>query len=250
MNSQNKLSLPDLFTARRVLCIQPHYDDNDLFAGGTIARLHDRGVEIIYLTVTDDVVGVLDQSWTVDQMKNRLREEQKNAGEIIGVDRYIWLDYPDAGQYDTYQLRQDIIKQIHNLQPDFVMTVDPWLPYEAHQDHIKTGYAASEAVLLAGFPRLDPESGQAYNNDLIKGIAFYNSAWPNFTVDIDTTHARKRDAIHCYAVQFTAQNFVDLDMEMMGIEEEAAGGSNYSHGESFKIIRPNQLHGNVRTWRS
>ena len=31
--------VPDLSGARRLLCIQPHYDDNDLGAGGTIAAL-------------------------------------------------------------------------------------------------------------------------------------------------------------------------------------------------------------------
>ena len=130
------------------------------------------------------------------------------------------------------------------------MTVDPWLPYEAHQDHIKTGYAAAEAVLLAGFPRLDPEGGRGYNFAFLKGVAFYNTAWPNLTVDIDPTYIRKRKAIHCYVAQFTAQNFVDLDKELEGFEEEAARGSGFSRGEGFKILKPNQLHGNVRTWQS
>ncbi len=250
MFSQENSSLPDLFTAHRVLCIQPHYDDNDLFAGGTIARLNDLGAEIIYLTVTDDVVGVLDQSWSVDKIRNRLREEQKCAGKIIGVNRFIWLEYPDAGDYEIHQLRQDLIQQIHILKPDFVITVDPWLPYEAHQDHIKTGYAASEAVLLAGFPRLDPNGWHGYTYNSLKGIVFYNSAWPNIKIDIGTTYDRKRNAIYCYTAQFTTQDFVDLDKEMEECEHKVVGKSGYSHSESFKIIRPKQLHGNVCTWRS
>lgn len=250
MVSQQFFPLPDVYTARKVLCIQPHYDDNDLYAGGTIARLHDLGAEIIYLTVTDDVVGVLNQSQTVDQITSKLRDEQKKAGRIIGVDQFIWLEYPDAGQYDIHMLRQDIIRQIHTIQPDFVMTVDPWLPYEAHQDHLKTGFAASEAVLLAGFPRLDPAGGQGYNLNGLKGVIFYNSAWPNFTVDIDSTCPRKRNAIHCYEAQFSDQNFIDLDKDLESIEVEAARGSLFSRGERFKILTPNQLHGNVRSWQS
>ena len=31
--------IPDLRQARRLLCVQPHYDDNDIGAGGTIAAL-------------------------------------------------------------------------------------------------------------------------------------------------------------------------------------------------------------------
>ena len=49
-------SLAELFKARTVLAIQPHYDDNDLGAGGTLAALSRGGSRIIYLTVTDDQV--------------------------------------------------------------------------------------------------------------------------------------------------------------------------------------------------
>ncbi len=36
----------DLLTARNVLCVQPHYDDNDLGAGGTVARLKSLGATV------------------------------------------------------------------------------------------------------------------------------------------------------------------------------------------------------------
>jgi hypothetical protein len=32
------IPIPDLLRARRLLCVQPHYDDNDIGAGGTLAR--------------------------------------------------------------------------------------------------------------------------------------------------------------------------------------------------------------------
>ena len=56
----------ELRDARSILCIQPHYDDNDLGAGGTIAALHDAGCQVVYLTVTDDLVGVKDESSNID----------------------------------------------------------------------------------------------------------------------------------------------------------------------------------------
>ena len=37
MTLETILPIPDLFQARRVLCIQPHYDDNDIAAAGTLA---------------------------------------------------------------------------------------------------------------------------------------------------------------------------------------------------------------------
>ena len=58
MNLEQVLPKPDLLSARKLLAIQPHYDDNDISAGGTIAALVERGAEVFYLTVTDDLVGV------------------------------------------------------------------------------------------------------------------------------------------------------------------------------------------------
>jgi LmbE family N-acetylglucosaminyl deacetylase len=250
--SSDTVSVPNLFSAKRVLCVQPHYDDNDLFAGGTIARLHDHSVEIIYLTVTDDLVGVLDQSLTDEQMTNQLRAEQKEAGELIGVDQFVWLGYPDAGCYDTYRLRQDLIDRIRLFRPDFVLTVDPWLPYEAHQDHLLTGRAASEAVLLAGFPRLKSglEVDVDYDPHTLKGIAYYNSAWPNLVVDISRTVQRKHNALFAYRAQFSAADLAALERETEANERKAAQGQGFSRAEALKVIRPSQLHGDPRTWRS
>ena len=47
-------SPPDLSKAKRVLFVQPHPDDNQIGAGGTIAWLRSLGVEVYELTVTDD----------------------------------------------------------------------------------------------------------------------------------------------------------------------------------------------------
>ncbi|HEY3345276.1 MAG TPA: PIG-L deacetylase family protein [Anaerolineaceae bacterium] len=243
---------PDLFAARRILCIQPHYDDNDLFAGGTIAALAERGAQILYLTVTDDLVGVLDQTHSDAQMTAQLRAEQAEAGAAIGVSQQYWLGYPDAGEHDYYRLRKDILGHLRRLQPDFVLTVDPWLPYEIHQDHILTGRAAAEAVFLSGFSRLktDPETDRSAPPCAVQGIAFYNSAWPNLVIDISATLRRKRQAIAAYRAQFSPDDLLALMQDTETAELEAAEGHAFSHAEKLKIVHPAALHGNTRTWQS
>ena len=62
MDDNILFSKPDLFAAERILVVQPHYDDNDIQMGGILAKLANNGAELIYLTVTDDLVGVIDQS--------------------------------------------------------------------------------------------------------------------------------------------------------------------------------------------
>lgn len=157
MTLSSIIPTPNIFQARRILCVQPHYDDNDIGAGGTLAVLHEKGAEIIYLTVTDDLVGVLNVSLPSEAAAAQLKCEQERAGQFIGVSRHYWLGYPDAGSYDYFDLRRQIIKHIRMLKPDFLFTPDPWLQYEAHRDHIMAGQAAAEAVTLFSLPRLSSD---------------------------------------------------------------------------------------------
>ena len=45
---------PSLLSVKKALFIQPHPDDNQIGAGGTIARLVASGAEVYELTVLDD----------------------------------------------------------------------------------------------------------------------------------------------------------------------------------------------------
>jgi LmbE family N-acetylglucosaminyl deacetylase len=58
---EHLIPMPDLLSAQTVLAIQPHYDDNDLSAGGTIVSLVVRGAEVYCLMVTDNLVRVMDE---------------------------------------------------------------------------------------------------------------------------------------------------------------------------------------------
>jgi len=47
MTLETVLPISNIFSAKRILCVQPHYDDNDIGAGGILMRLRQSGVEII-----------------------------------------------------------------------------------------------------------------------------------------------------------------------------------------------------------
>ena len=235
---------PGLREAKRILAIQPHYDDNDLGAGGALAALAAGGAEIDYLTVTDDLVGVLDATLSDEEATAQLRSEQERAGAEIGVDRQYWLGFPDAGEYDYYTLRREIIRHIRMLQPDFLFSVDPWLPYESHGDHLKTGRAVTEAALLYGFPRLatDPEIDRDYRAHTLRGIALYFTLKPNQIFDISGFRERKHRAIDAYQAQFTSESLEQLHQGLDFMERSWAEGKAFSHGEALKVLSPGQLH--------
>jgi LmbE family N-acetylglucosaminyl deacetylase len=66
------MPVPDIFSCKRVLAIQAHYDDIDISVGGLIATLIKNGAEVLYATVTDDLAGVTDLTLSRETAAARL----------------------------------------------------------------------------------------------------------------------------------------------------------------------------------
>jgi len=245
MTIETILPMPNIFEAKRVLCIQPHYDDNDIAVAGTLAMLQQNGAELIYLTATDDLMGVVDHSLSDEEAAKALKRDQFAAGKIIGVREQYWLGYPDAGNYDYFALRSDCLKYIRLLQPDFVLTVDPWLTYEAHHDHIQTGLATAEAVMFAGLTKIassDLTVDSAYKGHDIKGIIFYHTREPNMIMDISTIWETKIEAVRCYEAQFTPEEMDQLVKALDAKSQQVAADQSFSRGEPLKVLHTSALH--------
>jgi len=245
MTIESILPRPDIFEAKRVLCIQPHYDDNDIAAAGTLALLQQNGAELFYLTATDDLMGVVDHSLSDEEAAEVLKRDQFAAAKIIGVKEQFWLGYPDAGQYDYFDVRRDFLRYIRMLKPDFVFTADPWLTYEAHRDHIQTGLAAAEAVMLAGVTKIpsgDPAIDAEYAGHDIKGIAFYYTREPNQIVDISSTWETKIAAVRCYTAQFDPRGMEQLAFALDAKTRQVAAGESFPRGEPLKVLHTSALH--------
>ena len=245
MTIETILPIPDVFSAKRILCIQPHYDDNDIAAAGLLKQLVDHGAEITYLTVTDDLMGVVDDTLSPGEAAEALKRDQFAAAEIIGVKEQSWLGYPDAGEYDYFAVRRDLLKYLRLVQPDFVFTPDPWLTYEGHRDHVQTGLAATEAVMFAGLTKIassDASVDAAYEGHSILGMVYYYTREPNYIADISKTWEFKIAAVRCYEAQFEPD---DMDQLVMALElksRQVAQGSDFDLGEPLKVLHPSALH--------
>ena len=239
------LPIPDIFTARRILCIQPHYDDNDMAAAGTLIQLAKQGAEVFYLTITDDLMGVIDASLSDDAAAQVLKQDQVAAAKIVGVTEHFWLGYTDAGDFNYFALRRDILKHIRSLLPDFVFTVDPWLTYEGHQDHVRTGLAVAEAVLFTGLAKItssDPIVDAGYREHDLRGIAFYHTREPNRVADISSIWDQKVAAVRCYQAQFSRES-MDRRVALLDAKsKQVAKGHSFERGEPLKVLHPSALH--------
>lgn len=246
-----EIKIPNLYDARKILAVQPHYDDNDIPAGGTFAALAAAGVEIVYLTCSDDLMGVIDDTWSNAEADAHLKNDQKEAAKIIGVKRHYWLGYPDAGEYNYFALRRDIMRVMRIENPDYVATVDPWLAYEAHTDHIIVGKATSEAAILCGLPKIktDPEVDAAYTPCDIRCVAYYGTQYPNTCFDISATLETKKQAVRCYHAQFQEEELEMLAQYVEYMAREKAKGRGFEFGEMWKVVTPRHLHGYTDTWK-
>lgn len=240
MDLRQLLPAPDFESCRSVLCIQPHPDDNEISAGGTIARLSARGAFITYVTVTDGGLGTNDPCMPPEVLAPLRRREAEAAGRLLGAMQFRFLDYPDGGNIHASSLRTCLVEIIREYRPQAVMAPDPWLSYEGHSDHRLTGLAAVEACLFSGFPnyevgRLNPDC--AFQPEM---VALYNSNRPNTWVNVDATWEKKMKALALHASQFAAGDPLGYFLESKARQD--AVGRECKLAETFKVIPPILLH--------
>jgi N,N'-diacetylchitobiose non-reducing end deacetylase len=234
--------VPNLMAAKRILCIQPHPDDMDIACGGTLAVLAAQGAHITYLTVTSGGAGSIKRRDEVELALTR-KQEQMNAGALIGVKDYIWLDYWDAGHLTGDQLERDFIRAIRLVRPDTVITIDGWLPYEAHPAHRKVGQCAAAAVLFSGMGNIGWEDNLAPHT--VDCIALAFTGKPNTYVDVTAKWNLKLRAIRAHESQFPDSTwpFYNAYFDMKAKQYGARLG--VEKAEALKVLAPIHLHCNV-----
>ena len=249
----NLFPTPDLLKADNILCVQPHPDDMEIGAGATLARLIRSGKTVTCLTVTDGSVGTYDPSVDPDHLSKIRRAETEQSASLLGVKKLIWLDYSDGGDLPYEDVRSEITRAIRQVKPQAVLVCDPWLQYEVHTDHIRTGMAAAEAAFLANMPNFCPADLQeGLKPHAVDIIAFYYTAFPNTYLDCTDTWDLKMRAIRCHESQFSGDVFSQLQSFLEAKSEnwkEQSAFSGSKKVEAFKVLSPAHLHIFEDAWR-
>ncbi|RIV19653.1 PIG-L family deacetylase [Alicyclobacillaceae bacterium I2511] len=245
MDIRQLLGLPELLEVRSLVCVQPHPDDNEVGAGGTLLTLAQRGCRIVFVTVTDGRWGAEDPTVSAQDLIAVRRGERDAAGQMIGVAVQLELGFEDGGDYEERSVMEALIPILRKEKPELVMTVDPWMPYESHPDHQKTGRAVAAAVLAAGHIQF-PEAGAPYG---VPQVAFYGSSYPNTWVDVTATWETKMAAIFAHKSQFDntewpllSQYFADQAAVAFRNHAPMPGVVSSGYAEAFKVLSRRQLH--------
>ena len=126
------------------MVIMAHPDDAEWTCSGTVAKWCAEGWDVVYVLCTDGSKGSSDPNMTSEDLVKIREEEQRRAGEVLGLKDVVFLGYPDAYLEPSLQLRKDIAREIRRHKPDVVVTGSPTRDvergyYVSHPDHLEAG---------------------------------------------------------------------------------------------------------------
>jgi LmbE family N-acetylglucosaminyl deacetylase len=193
----------DLTPPGSVLAIGAHPDDIEFGAGGTLAKWAAAGCTVHHLVCTDGSKGTWDPDADTDALVERRQEEQRAAARILSGERAgeaIFLDRVDGELENDAATRTEIVRVIRTLQPDVVLTHDPWKRYRLHPDHRITGQLVCDAIVGARDPHFYKSLGIAHHRP--SALMLFEADLPNHAEDVSSTLETKLAALLAHESQF------------------------------------------------
>lgn len=175
-----------------LLVFGPHPDDIEIGLGGTVARHTAEGRAVVLCDLTE---GELGSNGTVAER----RREADAAARVLGVRARENLQWPDGGIAATPEIIRSAVGAIRRHRPRTIA-----IPYwnDRHPDHV----AASDVLRIAAFRsglRRYATDEDPWRAEWICHFFINDGATPSFVVDVSAFYERKREALACYASQFT-----------------------------------------------
>ena len=196
---------------KTIMIVGAHPDDNDFGTAGTVAKASKLGCKVIYVVATKGNRGSSDPKMTPEKLWKIRKQEQIEAGKILGVSTFEFLGYNDGELVADVKLKEKIVILIRKYKPDIVFTMDPSIMYYKdrnfvnHTDHRAIGEATMDAVYplsrdLMSFPQHTKKGFMPFT---VKELCF-NSFDPNNAnsfVDISDTINSKIKALESHRSQ-------------------------------------------------
>jgi LmbE family N-acetylglucosaminyl deacetylase len=222
------------------LVITPHPDDAEFGTAGTVAGLIAEGKTVVYLVCTNGDKGTDDIYLKPEKLAEIREKEQLQAAEVLGVQKVVFLRYPDQELEDTPEFRKDIVKNIRIFKPEIVITADPYRRYIWHRDHRIVGRVVLDAV----FPYA--RDIWAYPDLMEKGIKPHRvrEVWLwapedqdiNFRSDISRTFDQKLKALRCHQSQIKESFASEMEKWLCQRAKDMAQGEDFKLAEGFHRV--------------
>ena len=220
-----------------VLVVTPHPDDAETGAGGTIVKWAKQGRKIVLVVCTNGDKGSSDPEMTSPKLAAIREVEQREAAKVLGVSEVVFLRHPDQRLSDTYELREQISRQIKIHTPHTVLTIDPNRPYIRHEDHYVCGRVTLNCVFpyardRMAFPEHNEEGLQPHK---VREVYMWGSLDPDTFLDVTDTFGAKLDALSRHRSQ-VGQGWEQREARSRARYEEVGKRLGVTYAEAFKRI--------------
>lgn len=203
-------------SAKSVVVLAPHPDDEVFGCGGAIAEYACQQVPVHVIVLTDGA-GAGDAA---------LREnESRQAAKILGCDAPEFWRLPDRSLHYNESLLVRLHEALQRCNADLVFAPSPW---EVHPDHRQASMLAMQAVQRSKTPTR---------------LAFYEVGVPlrpNVLLDISSHRETKQAAMRCFASQLVRQDY-SLHMAALNAYRTYTLSAQVQAAEAYWLVSAAQL---------
>ncbi len=227
----------------KAMVVVAHADDAEFGCSGTVAKWCSEGWEVVYVLCTDGSKGSSDRELTSEELSRMRRQEQINAGKVLGLKDVVFLDHEDSMLQPTLELRRDIAREIRRYRPDVLLCPYPIRTLDGvwgvgHPDHIAAGEAALSAVFPTArdhlaFPEL-LEEGLEPHKVAEAWIMFHPE--PDHWVDVTDHLETSIEALREHVSQIGEIDEERINQSMREGRRNRGVGKGMQYAESFKRI--------------
>ncbi|MEO8586092.1 MAG: PIG-L deacetylase family protein [Acidobacteriota bacterium] len=221
------------FSAKRVLVLAPHPDDEVFGCGGALADLLERGSRVDVLLVTDGAAGARSEEER-GRIASERAEESRRALDALGGGALHFGGIPDRGAAERLsEVEALLARWLVEAAPDLVFSPSP---VETHPDH------RAVAVALFRVAARPAQDAAAHVLDAAT-VAFCELSQPfrpNFLVDITPFRAKKERAMHAFASQASVRDYAGF-VTGLGTYRRMTLSADVLAVEAFSVVGGSRL---------
>jgi LmbE family N-acetylglucosaminyl deacetylase len=224
------------------MVVVAHPDDAEWGCAGTVAKWCAEGWEVVYVLCTDGSKGSEDPEMTSGRLVEIRKQEQLNAGKVLGLKDIVFLGYEDSMLEPTLELRRDIAREIRRHRPDVLICMNPVRSvdgegYLGHPDHFASGEAALSAVFPSSrdrltFPELLREGLEPHKVKEV-WMMFHGDTADKF-VDVSAYMDTAVDALKQHQTQVSEE---DAEVGMRQWRNSTGQKVGFEFAEAFKVFQ-------------
>ncbi|MHB8124388.1 MAG: PIG-L deacetylase family protein [Desulfitobacteriaceae bacterium] len=192
---------------KRLLLIFAHPDDESFALGGTIAKSVSEGAEVVLVSATRGEAGKTAGLCSVEELGTFREQELRQAAEILGISKLIFLDYLDkeVALVPELEIVEKLVRILREFRPQVVITFGED-GASGHRDHRAIHHWTKAAVRLAA-QQVEPEWGAEF---VLPRLCYVYSTWrlpagevptADFIISTAELSKRKWQAISAHKTQ-------------------------------------------------